>query len=183
MDLLGFLDKNLAVISAIVASLITSLFTFLMQRSNNKSKLKEMSHQMTLKIKEQEYHEKRKIILKILKLLEVLNQPSNFSFDTTEETGTNYMLKSRKIITKNLSDFHIEFSPFINTEVADAVSELSQSLTNLEEAEFEFHSAGNDSSMNMYDIALAAHCYEAAFAIFPIIEKFKKILRKQLILQ
>ncbi|HCZ9102441.1 TPA: hypothetical protein O4G09_005597 [Klebsiella michiganensis] len=180
MDIYQFLDKNIAVVSTLLATLLGFISTLIIQIFSNKSKLKEMSHQTTLKIKEMEYSEKKKTINEILNFLQILSQPSNFSVHTTQETGTSVLLGSRELITKELSKFYVNYAIFMSSGIQFTLNELTNSLMELEEKDFDFHRQIKDTSAASYEDNLLSYCNDAATKVFLKISNFKDALRNEL---
>ncbi|WGK58979.1 hypothetical protein [Pantoea sp. SS70] len=180
MDIFQFLDKNIAVLSTLAATVISTGATVLIQKNSNKSKLKEMAHQTTLKIKEQEYNEKKKVLNEMLSFLQILSQPSNFSVHTTQETGTSVMLASRELITKELSKFYVSYSIFLEDKLHDYLNKLTDALMKLEEKDFDFHRQQKDTSSPSYEDNHLTFCCAAAVRVLIEIQNFRQALRDEL---
>lgn len=178
MDIITFLDKNIAVFSTLSVTLLTAFCTWHLQKANNKSKLNEMTHATFLKLKEFEYQDKRTIISKTLRFLENLNGPSYYSFDTSEETANLYFIETKEMIKNEINDFHISYSIYANAEVSKSLQDLHICLVELEEVDF--NATSQDIQAELLNNFRADYCSTQVEKLILSIENFKIVIKRQL---
>ncbi|MGD8204400.1 hypothetical protein [Pantoea sp. FN0305] len=177
MNIYEFLDKNIAVFGTLTATIITSVITLYLQKSNNKNKLKEMTHQTILKLKESDYQEKRKLIVETLTFLEVLKQPSSYLLFRTPEISASSTVKFREQVAKHINQFYVDYALYKNNEVNQALEELGESLNELEQKELEIKLKPSDPET--LDDRIGSECLNEARRVMDAIDSFSAILRKQ----
>ncbi len=153
ISFLDFLSKNISVIGTILGSLITGIISYLIQSNNNKSKLKESKQQFLFKITEQDLKEKRELIKPLLQFFESIVHPAYISFPADiDEFNTSVVLQKYQI-KKHISDFMIDYSIFMNSEVKGALWQLHDSLLQLEEKDAILTDPDLSEPDNAYQIA------------------------------
>lgn len=177
MNLYDFLDKNIAVLGTLSATLISSGITLYIQKSNNKNKLKEMTHQTILKFRESDYQEKRKIIIETLNFFEVLKQPSGYLLYQTPKDTTITTFKLRENIAKHIDNFYVDYALYKNDEVNQVLEELGESLNKLDLKAMGVNKGISDPEK--LDDYIGTECLIEVQRVKMAIDSFTFVLRKQ----
>jgi len=153
---LDFLSENMSVIGTILGSLITGLVSYLIQSNNNRSKLKESKQQFLFKITEQDLKEKRELIRPLLQFFESIVHPASISFPADVDDFNTCLVQKSHIIKKEISNFLVNYSIFINEKLKGDIWQLHESILLLEEWENRIYTPGLNDYDNAYQVATQA---------------------------
>ncbi|ELY4375166.1 hypothetical protein ACOZ17_000522 [Cronobacter sakazakii] len=156
-------------------ALLTGIVTIISQYINKKSKENEIKQQITLKIIEENLKERKLLIKPILQFIDSFNLPEHHEFyDDSGEWLERAMISSYIKIKKEISNFMLNYTVYMNDEIRNSIWDLSTAINKLTELESKLRNASNNYEVS--DDIIYMSCKDEPSKIWSKLQKLRGVL-------
>lgn len=178
ISFLQVINNNFAVIGTISGSLLTGLISYLVQKNNNKHKLRENQQVFFNKILEQDLQEKRKLIKPLLQTFESIISPDILGSHVDINDVFLKVLCNIIIIKNQVKDFSSNYTIYMNSELNETIWEVLNAVTAIRQIEENEYNPRLSEHCNAEDTALVAR--SEISTLLDYINELKTLLYKEI---
>lgn len=163
-------------------ALLTGIVTIASQHINKKSKENEIKQQLTFKIIEEDLKERKSLIKPILQYIDSFNLPEHQEFyDDSGEWLERAMIRSYPKIKKEISNFILNYTLYMNDKIRDCIWDLTTAINELSEIEGRLYDTSKSSEEN--DDVVYMNCKREPTEVWINLQNLRDILCAEINIQ